>query len=156
MRCLFLFPMVLWMGCTGWYGRTTVAELDAPAAVQVTQDWKRYLWFSGTKVIFLPYIGCSTRVAIVDADHSFLLDEYEGRVVLPFIQGCPGEMTGPLLASPDGGYLAFQQRDRWHVVQRTKAGLFRVAVPEDFQGDAPTWDALSDGREDPAARAPLA
>ena len=50
-------PLLTALGCTPWMGHTEVARLDAPIEATVAQSHWRYLWFSGSKVLFLPYLG---------------------------------------------------------------------------------------------------
>jgi len=136
-------------GCTPWYGEATVARLDEPVPVELVQSQRRFLGISGSKVLFLPYIGCTARLVLRAGETTVELDRLEGRVRIPLIMACPNVVSTELVVSPDGTHIGVRS-DRWRVFQRTEQGLFESTLPPDFDPSTVPWTALTDVRTDAA------
>lgn len=143
-------PLLTVLGCTPWMGDTEVAHLDASIEAEVVQSHYRYLGFSGTKVLFLPYLGCESRLVLDVEGVEVEVQRWEGKVGLPLIMRCPKGARPALVASPDGTFVAVNHQG-WTIYQRTGQGLFPAEVPPDFTGEPHQWGSLRDVRMDPVA-----
>ena len=146
-----IFTQIL--ACTPWYDETEITTIDTPTEAKIVQSYQRYFWFTGTKVIFLPYLGCQAKVELITLNDSRDIGKLSGES--GFIQRCPDIDIGELISNDDGTYLAYRlasnNNTTWHAFQQTETGLLPVLTPPGFSGTPKEWQSLSDALEDPAS-----
>ncbi len=149
------------IGCRPWYGHDTIASSEKPIETELYISYRRFFGFSGSKVIFLPYFGCTGKVTLVVDDIWKVIGTIEGTISLPLIQRCPRSWAGELEISPSGEYIGFQpfralKRDRnldnseWIIHQITEHGLFEVSQPQGTDSTHINWESLPNVLENPS------
>ena len=133
------------LACTPWYNQTELAHIQTPTAAKLVQSQRRFFWFTGTKVVFLPYIGCDAKVELITENDTRNIGEWSDGGFTLLIQGCPGKKNAELITNTDGTYLAYRlsASSDWVALQQTEAGLLPVILETGFTGTPDDWLAVT-------------
>ena len=133
------------LACTPWYNEIELAKIETPTTAKLVQSQQRFFWFSGSKVLFLPYIGCNGKIEVITEHDTRSINIKSNGGFTLLVQACPSKRSVELITNTDGTYLAYRlsASSDWIALQQTEAGLLPVILEPGFTGTPEDWLAVT-------------